>query len=260
MKTRFICSAVYARERFHGLRMIHSSLTVNKIITKSASIFSQIYDHPFNYQLKAGSLPIKSFQHYIEQDRHYLRKFALALQIASERLTVQSHKHKFKQFAGDMLETERELHEKYLGKLLPYSLFSQSKNSQQKEIPVIANYTRYLLHKAQNSSVEEAVISLLPCFYIYMELGKRMQVHHCKANNPYLAWIASYSSQQFKSSTEEIIRISDELLKGVLCVEKQIAICASFRISAEYEYQFFDAIYSKAHSMKFTDELFKIRP
>lgn len=134
MKTRFICSAVYARERFHGLRMIHSSLTVNKIITKSASILSQIYDHPFNYQLKAGSLPIKSFQHYIEQDRHYLRKFALALQIASERLTVQSHKHKFKQFAGDMLETERELHEKYLGKLLPYSLFSQSKNSQQKEI------------------------------------------------------------------------------------------------------------------------------
>ena len=212
-----------------------------QLLEKSAHILRQIPSHAVNIQLYQGTLPQKAFRFYVEQDELYLRDFGFVLKKTANRFTNLHYKEQFTQFSENTIETERKLLKKYLGP--PLSFFNSDKTRQ--KIPVISAYTEHLSQTAQNASLEEAVASLIPCFWIYNELGKQMN-SDCSPNNPYRAWIASYSSNQFSSSTQTIIEISNELNGVISCPLQQEKINQAFLKSAEFELQFFDAINEKS--------------
>jgi thiaminase/transcriptional activator TenA len=160
------------------------------VLKDSAPLISEIVHHPFNLGVKKGNLPILVFKKYLEQDKRYLQKFAKSLQIISERLHEQNHRQRFQTFSEEIIETEQELHEKYLKKILPQPLFERSKIMVVKELPVVGEYTSYLLEQAEKEPVEEAVASHLSCFYVYMKLGEEIAAH-CLLNNRYGEWIRS---------------------------------------------------------------------
>ena len=220
---------------------------VNRLMSRSATVLSKLYTHPFNQQLSNGTLPRETFKFYLEQDAIYLNAFSRTLATISSRLTDQRHAQQFKQLSHEMISAELKIHHKYLKKPMP-GLFFSERNPIQK-IPVIKHYIEHLESTAKNAPIEQAVASCVPCFWAYNQLGLQMNAHSLK-NNPYNDWIKSYSKPQFTASTQRMIQTLNDLANNMPCPTSQEKMIAVFLQSIEFELSFFDEAH--AHSTAHT--------
>ena len=76
--------------------------------------------------------------------------------------------------------------------------------------PTCAHYTHYLLALAHNAPYEVSVAALLPCFWIYWEVGKHL-LEVARPGNPYQAWIDTYADEAFADGVRKVIAISDRV-------------------------------------------------
>ncbi len=206
-------------------------------------LLPRIVEHPFNKELSEGTLPKRIFRFYVEQDALYLSDFGRALNLISKRCITPSHTKHFRLLADQILHTEKNLHLKYLGKYHSFNLFQDRRKPE--KIPAVSNYTNHILNKAQNGTLEEAIASVMPCFWIYNHLGKKMTTlpsYHI--HNPYYAWISSYSTEQFTHAGKKLIQIIEELESENSSYAQQNTISA-FIQSTEYELLFWDSAYNK---------------
>ena len=203
-------------------------------------LFAKILRHPFNIELCEGTLSIETYHRFLEQDRLYLYDFSRALKLIAHRLSNEQHQRLFNRFSEEALNTQLNLHDKYLLKRQTPRLF-QSAQLPTKKVQVVLNYTDYLLTTANNAPPEVAVASLIPCFYIYSTLGLHMRPR-VGEKNPYRLWIESYSNTRFLASTQSIIQIANELGDKLGLIEKNNMI-AAFVKSTEFEISFWDHIY-----------------
>ncbi len=230
----------------------------HRLLARSTSILNQIYSHQFNQQLFLGTLPKETFKFYLEQDALYLHEFAKALEILAKRFGENTeYSHQFKQLSESMLDEKRSLpfkaHKITNSNLL---FFSVHQKTHQEKIEVISDYTNHLLKSATDDPIVEAVASCVPCFYIYQQLGERMS-SRCHPDNPYKSWISSYSSPQFLSSTNSIIRTLNTMMNKIPHESaEEERIITSFIRSADCELQFFErAILGREDEKKHTQNL-----
>ena len=195
--------------------------------------------HPFNRELAAGTLAEETFIFYLIQDSLYLADFARALTLTAARLPSLNDLQQFIHFAEGAIESEQGLHKDYLTRYLPkntnYALIKQG--------PACFMYTNYLLRTAALATVEEATAALLPCFYIYHELGKNMLTSQ-KPDHPYQAWITLYASPDFAKAVNQSIDIVDSLgtMASPGLQEKMIQ---AFCRSSQLEWLFWQSAYVK---------------
>lgn len=204
-------------------------------------MMEKIQSHPFNAELAKGLLPQKKFIFYLLQDALYLADFSRALALTSARLPNNTHMQQFMQFALDAIIAERDLHFSYIQ---AYQLKTNTIiNTEAEQSPSCFMYTNYLLKMANMSSIEEAVSSLLPCFFIYNEVGKKIAAEQ-SLNNPYHDWIALYSSVSFERSVQLAITITNELASS--CSERtRDKMVAAFVRSTQLEWMFWDSAYAE---------------
>ena len=74
--------------------------------------------------------------------------------------------------------------------------------------PTCSHYISYLLATAYNAPYEVSVAALLPCFWIYGEVGKHL-LGIAADNNPYQAWIDTYADEAFEQGIKRVIAIAD---------------------------------------------------
>jgi thiaminase/transcriptional activator TenA len=194
-------------------------MIVDKMRHAVDGIMNTIHHHAFNVELSEGILPREKFIFYLIQDALYLADFAKALALTAGRLVNNTHVQQFIQFALDAIKAECELHFGYIDKYRSSTDLAFDLTVEQS--PTCFMYTNYLLKMASLASVEEAVSSLLPCFLVYNEVGKRMASHQI-SNNPYHDWIALYSSDAFELSVSLAIQITNELaLTASECIQEK---------------------------------------
>ena len=121
-------------------------------------IYQSIIEHPFNLELAKGTLEKEKFQFYIKQDSLYLVDFARALAVAASRAASPDELVLLVDFSKGAIIAERELHEFYFD-------FYGLKLDVEKA-PGCFTYTHFLISTATNSSYEESLAALLPCFWI----------------------------------------------------------------------------------------------
>lgn len=197
---------------------------------------SDIYMHPFNQELGEGTLNQGTFNHYIEQDALYLAEFSKALALISTRLNVSSHARHFLQFALSAIEGERDLHKTYLS--------SNMNTPCTKQNPANFMYTNYLLKTACLGSVEEAVASVLPCFWIYQAVGKKLLLK-TSPSHPYHTWISFYSGDEFSLSVSALVEITNQLGDSASPSTRTKMIDA-FKQASRLEWLFWDDAYHQA--------------
>jgi thiaminase/transcriptional activator TenA len=201
-----------------------------KMCDAAHDIINKIHNQPFNRELSQGTLPQEKFIDYLSQDALYLSDFAKALAITAARISNNAQFQEFIQFSLEAIQAERSLHAKYIGTM-----------PTQEQSPACFMYTNYLLRMASLASVEEALASLLPCFWVYREVGMTI-ARNQRANNPYHEWIALYSSEQFDSSVRSAIAITSELGNAASEPAKEKMISAFVR-STQLEWLFWDSAY-----------------
>jgi thiaminase/transcriptional activator TenA len=200
---------------------------------KISPIYRTICEQPFICELANGTLDRRRFVFYLQQDALYLMDFAQALAHTATRLKNPDHRENFRIFAQGTLDSELELHTEY------FKYFNVIPS--QKRQPACFFYTHYLLSTANHCSVEESVAALLPCFWIYAEVGKYI-AEHSSTTNQYQKWIAMYSSDEFIQSANKACSILNELAENATPATLALMELA-FVYSSRLEHLFWDSAY-----------------
>ena len=196
-------------------------------------IYQAIIDHPFNRELGQGTLDLEKFKFYIQQDALYLVDFSRALAIVGSKARLPGRILDFLEFARDGLVVERALHEEY------FRRFDVTLDVDQ--APGCFAYTNYLVATASHRSFEEAVAALLPCFWIYREVGMHI-VGKSVPENPYQLWIDTYAGEEFALAVQRAIDITEEVAAGTTDdTRKQMT--EAFVLSSRLEWMFWDSAY-----------------
>jgi thiaminase/transcriptional activator TenA len=195
--------------------------------------YQQILQHPFNTELAEGTLDKKCFIFYMAQDAYYLISFSRALAFIAGRAVSSKTIHQFLSFSLGALVAERELHASFLP--------SNYNCDRVEPSPSCMAYTQYLIATAATAPLEEAIAAVLPCFWIYREVGRNIAAH-CMHDNPYMRWIETYSSQEFSDGTDQAISLLDNLA-GQSSTEALEGMKKAFEYSSLFEWHFWNDAY-----------------
>jgi thiaminase/transcriptional activator TenA len=202
-----------------------------------APIYAAILRHPFVAGLTDGSLARDAFRFYAVQDALYLREFARALSLAAARAPEDDWIVMFDEHAAGALKVERALHE---------SFFSEWGLTREAVLatalaPTNQAYTSYLLAVAYGAPFHEAVAALLPCYWIYWEVGKELE----RAGSPdplYAKWIGTYAADEFGDVVRAVLAATDAVAARLGAAERA-AMRAHFVTTSRYEWMFWDMGY-----------------
>lgn len=196
--------------------------------------YNKILELPFLRELMNGSLPQDKFRFYIQQDALYLNAFGKALAGIAARLDHPEHRGAFATFAGETMAVERDLHQSF------FDLLGRPEDLEAS--PTCLLYTSYMLRQLTEAPVEVALASVLPCFWIYKEVGDYILANQTKAANSYQSWIDTYGGEAFGQVVRQAIGICDELADD--CSDKQrAAMTRSYVLCTKMEWMFWDSAY-----------------
>jgi len=197
-------------------------------------IYAAILRHPFVTGLTEGSLPRESFRFYAVQDALYLRDFARALSMAAARAPRDEWIIMFNEHAAGALKVERSLHESFFAEfgMTPEDVATTPL------APTNLAYTSYLLAVAYGLPFHEVVAAVLPCYWIYWEVGKQLE----RAGSPdplYARWIGTYASAEFGDVVRAVLAATDEMAAPLRKADRD-AMRRHFVTTSRYEWMFWD--------------------
>jgi len=202
-----------------------------------ADLYQKILAHPFNQQLSQGTLSQSAFQHYMIQDAHYLVAYGRALAVCAAKAFDAKDVIQFAEAAKLAIVFEREMHDSFL------TQFNVSQIEFENTPLTLAchHYTSFLTATAWSESYPVVLASLLPCFWIYAEVGRDI-VKQSVANNPYQAWIDTYAGEEFHTAVGEVVATIDRV--AARCDEDTLAkMHQAYHRGAELEWLFWDSAY-----------------
>lgn len=192
---------------------------------------------PFNQELAAGTLNRDAFSHYVIQDAHYLEAYGRALAVCAAKAYEADEIIQFSEAAKIAIVVERSLHN---GFMQDFGI-SQQQFIDTPLTRACHHYTSFLLATAWSESYPVVLASLLPCFWIYAEVGKDI-VGNAVANNPYQAWVDTYAGEDFHEAVRNVITTVDRVAER--CDAGTLAkMHAAYTRGAELEYLFWDSAY-----------------
>ena len=197
-------------------------------------VYAEILEHPFLKGLTDGSLPEKCFRHYVLQDALYLRDYARALSLAGIRSPGEDAFLMFVGHATGAIAVERSLHEGFLKDFgLPEDVVDQTSKA-----PTTLAYTSYLLRTAVLGDYHEVLGAVLPCYWIYAEVGKTL-VAKGSPDPRYTRWIETYGGEEFGAVVEAVLDLTDYACKD-LDPARKTAATRAFVTTARYEWMFWN--------------------
>ncbi|WP_205502455.1 thiaminase II [Rufibacter psychrotolerans] len=197
-----------------------------------SGVYEQITKMPFIQELIRGTLAPEKFTFYIAQDSLYLAGFGRALSLIAARAQNSEHALEFMRFAEGAFVVEQALHAGYFQKLnidqnVPIS-------------PTCQHYTHYLLSQAAVAPLEVAMAAVLPCFWIYKEVGDYIYAQDRPTHHPYQDWINTYAGEEFGNIVARAIRLSDEVAQTCSPAQQQ-AMTEAYLTASRLEWMFWDS-------------------
>ena len=201
-------------------------------------VYAAIIAHPFVRGLTDGSLPMERFKDYIVQDALYLSRFSRAVALVGAKAPDDESSVTLLENAVGALKVERASLHEFL--MREWGIGSEVVASAELS-PVNLAYTSYLLAVAATGSFEEGLAAILPCFWVYYEVGKEL-VRTGSSVPVYQRWIDTYSSPEYERAVTGVVELADEHLSS-LERPRLRAVLRHFRTSTVYEYLFWDEAY-----------------
>jgi thiaminase/transcriptional activator TenA len=198
-------------------------------------IYGAILAHPFITGLTDGTLPPESFAFYVVQDALYLQDYARALAAVASRAPTSDAMQMFARHAADAVAAELELHATLLAELK----LSGEDVKRAELAPTNRGYTAYLLATAHAGSYAEGVAAVLPCYWIYWEVGKEL----LRLGSPdprYQRWISAYAAPEYGEVVASVIAEVDRVAPTVSAAEREL-MRRHFVTTSRYEWMFWEA-------------------
>ena len=197
-------------------------------------LYESILKMPFIRELSEGSLPQEKFRFYMAQDSLYLEHFGRTLSLIAAKITDLQDVLAFMRFAENAIVVENALHESY------FKDFGVSDKGILQ--PACHHYIHFLRSTAALESVEIAVAAVLPCFWIYREVGDYIYRTQNTVDNPYEKWIDTYAGEEFSAAVDQAIAICDKIAENSTGAIRQ-KMTEAFIMASRMEFHFWEAAY-----------------
>ncbi|HQT78658.1 MAG TPA: TenA family protein [Rhodopila sp.] len=208
----------------------------DRIWQDTAGLRTAIHALPFNRELAAGTLDQARFRFYITQDALYLEQYARILVMAGARGPDGAALRLFAECALEAIAVEQALHADYLTRF-------GADPSRAEAAPDCLSYTSFLLATAYHEPWEVLMAALLPCFWLYWDVGNAI-ARDAAPDNPYRAWIDTYSDEAFGNAVKAVITATDAAAEAASDGVRQ-RMATAFRRSCQYEHLFWDGAYQQ---------------
>lgn len=200
--------------------------------TSIQPVYGKTLEHPFLSGLTDGSLPRQRFQFYLQQDSTYLKAFSQALYKLAAKAPDQQWGITLARHASEAIQSEQALHESILTK------FGSRGASNTAMAPTNYAYTNHLLLAVETGTFAEGLAAMLPCYWIYKEVGKEL-VKKGSRDKDYQKWIDNYAGEDYAKSVREVLAMMDAEATKLTAAQK-MRCRELFVLSARYEYAFWD--------------------
>ncbi|KRM09436.1 thiaminase II [Paucilactobacillus suebicus] len=213
----------------------------NQLHEAAKPIWQASFDHPFIKEIANGTLPLDKFKFYLMQDRYYLEQFGdlhgeIANQISDPDI---------KQF---LLDGAAGLHDGETD--IRHTMFQELHLTDEdiKTTPIAPTAYDYVTHmnfQLNNAFPAAAVTALLPCYWLYSEIGQRL----ANVKSPitvYQQFLDSYSAADFENGTNQMIEIVGKMSEPLTDNQRDY-VEKVFLQSSTYELHFWQMAYTKEH-------------
>ena len=198
-------------------------------------IYAEILRHPFLDGLADGTLDRQVFRFYVIEDALYLHEFARAVAILGGKAP---HPDITAALCGDAvatIEAERE----QLGQFLTELGGSREDLFTRQPAPTNRAYTSYFLSQVHAQPFHEGLAAVLPCYWIYAEVGKELLKRPASPDPLFRRWIESYGSEEYDAVVQRVVQLTDDVAQG-LGPDARMAMAQHFAMSSRYEWMFWD--------------------
>lgn len=200
---------------------------------RTETIRASIDALPLLVGLEDGTLERERFSYYMGQDARYLFSYGKALAAAASQADNADDVMFWAKAAHNTFVVERQLHAAHVQEL-DTTVAS----------PTCLGYTTYLQSLAGNGSYPVLAAAILPCFWIYQDVGERLlqRVGDNLDGHPYRDWISAYADPEFAQATAAATAIVDRLA-GQAQDDTAARMMDAFVTASRYEWMFWDAGY-----------------
>ncbi|MBS1697471.1 MAG: bifunctional hydroxymethylpyrimidine kinase/phosphomethylpyrimidine kinase [Actinobacteria bacterium] len=206
-----------------------------------APIRGAIDELPFLRRMADGTLPTPAFRWYLAQDALYLREYARTLAEAARLAPLPAEQAFWAHSAEQSVIGELQLHASALS---PEGIGAGTFRAE--PAPATIAYLDHLRAAAFDGHYGVLIAALLPCFWLYSDVGVRLQAAAAGdparpfAEHPFHEWLEEYADPAFAEATAEAIRIVTAHAAAADAPTRERMRIAFIR-SSEHERAFFAA-------------------
>lgn len=206
-----------------------------------SGIRSGIDELPFIRALADGTLEREPFLFYLAQDALYLREYARVLAEASRLAPTSQEQAFWADSAHGSIVGELELHASWLTPATGVG----AETFASEPAPATVAYLDHLRSVAFGGDYAELIAAILPCFWLYDDLGRRLHAgefgdYARDPRHPYASWLETYADPAFEHATRQAIAHVTAAAASA-SPDRRERMLRAFEVSSTHELAFFAA-------------------
>ncbi len=201
-------------------------------------VVDAILSHPLTTGLIDGTLPTEAFLFYQADNVRYLQAYAKTLNRLAERLPDEVDREQMRRWAEDTAAAEgwaRDTYREFSGREI---------DAMQPMSPAAELYAGWEARTVVFESLPVAVAAILPCFWVYGEIGRSIASRVRREQNPYAEWLSAYGDPAYADTVDRAMALGDTLARD-LNEEARSAMTRAFTQSVRMEWMMWNAAYHR---------------
>jgi len=199
------------------------------------------YNHPFVKGLADGTLDIDLFRFYMIQDTLYIVEYARTIALAATLITDVEEVINMLETAKETFKIETMLKTEYFDKLN----ITMKEAMQADLTPTTKAYVDHLMRYTRHGNLAEAMAAILPCGWIYVEIGRVFtEGKKIEDNHPYKSWLKTYAVPELRDMVNWWFDILDRAVEG-MPAHMTDHVKDIFMKSCRFEWMFWEMAWKK---------------
>ena len=198
-------------------------------------IFEEIISHPFIKELADGTLDPARFDRYLAQDELYVGNYGRQMFELAELIDDPAAHEMFCLFAKEGIEGEKAMHALLIDRFGIDTAVEPS--------PVTADYNAHTQAAIGTGSKEIGLAAMLPCMWVYNEVGLYILRNASLEGNPYREWILEYGNEEFTQGVASVLQLADSYAAAA-SPEVRERMLSEYVAATRFEYWFWDYGYT----------------